>query len=153
MRLQSHFASGRLVNHTAFGRDLRKAAGRALVAHLDVYDFGFQDGGCAMFARALVIWSGGRLTMAGYALPRNRVQHVVARDMDLVLDSDGLATSLEGARKMAIVEHCPGCFLVEDFVPTASPRIPWSETGSRDIAATLTAALPDPATMPWRRAA
>jgi hypothetical protein len=153
MRLQSHYGSGRLVNHTAFGRDLRKAARRALVGHLDVYDFGFQDGGCAMFARALVIWSGGRLSMAGYALPRNRVQHVVARDMDLVLDSDGLATSFEGSRKMAVVEHCPGCFLVEDFVPAASPRIPWSEPGSQDIAAALAPTLPDPATMPWRQVA
>lgn len=152
MRLQSHYPSGRLVNHTVFGRQLRAAARRALTPHLQSYDFGFQDGGCAMFARALVIWSGGRLSMAGYALPRNRVQHVVARDMDLVLDSDGLATSFEGERKMAVVEHCPGCFLVEDFVPASSPRIPWSEPGSRNIAAALTAALPDPATMPWRQA-
>jgi len=153
MRLQSHYGSGRLVNHTAFGRELRKAARRALVGHVDVYDFGFQDGGCAMFARALVIWSGDRLSMAGYALPGNRVQHVVAHDMDLVMDSDGLATSLEGARKMAVIERCPGCILLEGFVPAASPRIPWSEQGSRDIAAVLSGALPDPATTPWRQAA
>ena len=153
MRLQSHYGSGRLVNHTAFGRQLRTAGRRALGPHLDVYDFGFQDGGCAMFARALVIWSGGRLSMAGYALPQSRVQHVVAHDHDFVLDSDGLATTMEGARKLAIIERCPGCSLIEGFAPDASPRIPWSEQASRRIAAILSPILPDPANLPWKEAA
>ncbi len=153
MKLQSHYRSGRLVNHTPFGRQLRAAARRALVPHLDVYEFGFQDGGCAMFARALVIWSGGRLSMAGYAPHNGRVQHVVAHDMDLVLDGDGLATSHEGARKLALLEQCPGCSLIEGFVPDASPRIPWSEKASRDIAGFISPLLPDPALAPWRAVA
>lgn len=155
MRLQSHYASGRLVNHTSFGRDLRRAARRVLVRHLDVYDFGFQDGGCAMFAHALVVWSGGRLSMAGYSLPGGRVQHVVAHDPDagLVLDSDGVSTDAEGARKMAVLEQCPGCVLEAGFIPAESPRIPWSHSSSRDIAQALAALLPDPAGTPWRAAA
>jgi hypothetical protein len=150
MRLQSHYAGGRLVNHTVFGRKLRRAAGIALDSHLDRYDFGFQDGGCAMFARALVIWSGDRLALAGYATRPRVFEHVVAVDQDVVLDSDGLATVTEGARKLAVIERCYGCSLVEGYQPTCAPRIPWSERASNDLAAILRPMLPDPGSLPWR---
>lgn len=153
MRLQSHYPSGRLVNHTVFGRQLRAAARRALTPHLQSHDFGFQDGGCAMFARALVLWSENRLCMAGYAPPRGRIQHVVANDGDLVLDSDGVATVLEGSRKLAIQEMTPGCALLDGYMPQAAPRIPWSEADSVAIARFLAPLLPAPSSLPWRQAA
>jgi len=134
MRLQSVYPSGLLRNHTPFGKKLRFVGRLLLPDHLRIYDFGFQDGGCAMFAQALVQWSNGRLTLGSYVLPGRGVQHVVAREGDVVLDSDGLSTRDEGATKLAVQEMCPGCTWIDGFDPGASPRIPWSPRYSNDLA-------------------
>lgn len=137
MRLQSAYRTGLLRNHTPFGRRLRIVARRLLADHLRTYDFGFQDGGCAMFAQGLVEWSDGRLTLGSYVLPGRGVQHVVAHDDGIVLDSDGVSTVDEGTTKLALLEDCPGCRFVHGFDPRASMSIPWSRASSSEIAGRL----------------
>ena len=138
-------------NATPFGSRLRSASRRCLPWFLERHDFGFQDGGCAIIARALVLWSGARLRPARYALDRDRtrVQHVVARDGGVVLDGDGLMTPEEGVAKLGLHEGMPGCVLLEGFDHDTSPSIPRDDEASSILAGMLGRMLPDPSGRPW----
>ncbi len=142
----------RILNHTPFGSLLRRTARGLLPRFLGKHDHGFQDGGCAMMAHALVQWSEGRLTPARYVLARcpERVQHVVARDEALVLDSDGVMTTQDGIDKLCLHEMTPGCILLEGYDPTSSPDIPDDAESVRWIASALRDRLPSPQDRPWR---
>jgi hypothetical protein len=138
-------------NATAFGSRLRAASKAILPRFLKDHDHGFQDGGCAIMAEAIVEWSEGRLRHARYVLADqpHRVQHVVAWDGALVLDGDGAMTPDEGVEKLRFHEMRPGCMLLDGYDPTSSQKVPWDERASRWIADELRARLPDPKARPW----
>lgn len=138
-------------NTTPFGSRLRTASRAILPRFLKDHDHGFQDGGCAIMAEALVQWSEGLLRHARYVLADqpHRVQHVVARDGTIVLDGDGTMTPSEGAEKLRLHEMTPGCVLLDGYDRVASPDIPWDMTTSGWIRDELRARLPHPASRPW----
>lgn len=134
-----------------FGSRLRAASRAILPRFLKDHDHGFQDGGCAIMAEALVLWSGGLLRHARYVLADqpHRVQHVVAWDGRLALDGDGVMTPSEGAEKLRLHEMTPGCVLLDGYDRVASPNIPWDMAASRWISDELQSRLPDPTSRPW----
>lgn len=150
-RLQT-ISRGRVRNLRPFGTLLAGSARRLLPDFVERRDYGFQDGGCAIMAQALVIWSEGRLSPGSIVLETDpsRIQHVVAMDDDLLLDSDGLATTRDMILKMDRIEACPGCILVAGFDPARSPNIPWCPDESERLAAALRGMLPDAGVSPWR---
>lgn len=115
------------------------------------FDHGFQDGGCAIMAQAIVLWSKRRLSLASVALIDHplRVQHVVATDGVVLLDSDGLASPEDMVLKLDRVEGRPGCFVMQGYDPGIHPNIPWSEEETRTLSRILATALPEPVTLPW----
>ena len=151
--LQAVGRQGDLANLTPFGRTLRSVCRDLLGDFVERHGHGFMDGGCAILARALVVWSGGRLGTGAYALASDptRVQHAVAVDRDvpgtLVLDADGLGTGDDAVRRLERLEGVR-CTLLPAFHPLLG-RIPWDEDESDRIAALLAPLLPDPATRPW----
>jgi len=146
---------GRVRNLHPFGTLLAATARRLLPDFLERREHGFQDGGCAIMARALAIWSQGRMTLGSITLASDpvRVQHVVAIADGVLLDSDGVATERDMILKMERIEMRPGCILAPGFEPTRTPGIPWDETESSHLADGLHSMLPDPATTPWRNVA
>lgn len=141
---------GKAKNLTSFGRQLQSAATKLLPTFLKEYDFGFQDGGCAIFARALTVWSGDRLQLFGLRSLQTNITHVIAGDGRVFLDSDGVGTMSDIILKMEKLEREPGC-AIEPFTPEAiqTTVIPWIPAASQRIAADLRPLLPDPETSPW----
>lgn len=96
----------RVVNMTEGGRSIQRAADRLLSRFVAEIGFGFQDGGCNIFAEALVGWSDGLLGLAAVHVAGDRqAQHVVARLGRVFLDSDGAATAGDLLNKMRVLEH------------------------------------------------
>lgn len=98
----------RVINQTLVGRSLQQVARKLGGDFAKAAGYGFQDGGCLIFASALCNWSRGTLELA--AIHRvghsGQAQHVVARfGTALFLDSDGVATEEDILRKMREVEH------------------------------------------------
>ena len=128
MRIQ-RIRGGRISNALPFGQRLRKVADEMVWPFSDRTGFGFQDGGCRMFATALRDWSGGALDLAAiYRRDRpGRVQHVVARfGTELFLDSDGAGTEADLLAKMAVTEGMPDPHMGE-WVPESGRDIPYDE--------------------------
>lgn len=102
---------GRIVNHLSFGKSLQKLAHDLLSPFIAKVDYGFQDGGCFMFATALRDWSEGVLTLVSvYRTDRtpDAAQHVLAcLDGTLYLDSDGVGTGADVLHKMAAFNAMP----------------------------------------------
>lgn len=119
----------RVSNLTAFGQSLRDHAISELEWFVERFDHGFVDGGCRMFAQALVDWSGGNLKLrAVVRLGEAKIQHYVASDGRICLDADGVATDADMLRKMAVVERCPACSIRSDLHALSSVGIPYDET-------------------------
>lgn len=129
----------RVYNHSEFGRKMQRVARLALPAFLADSGFGFQDGGCQIFAEALVIWSDGALRpMAVYA--GGRVQHVFAGNDAIAVDSDGIAFHSEMVRKCEALEGISGAY-VADYAFGDSPQIPHDTAQSEALTKRLRAAI------------
>lgn len=114
--LQS-ITGGNLRNHSPFGRAIQRSANQILSTWLERVDYGFQDGGCLMFALALQRWSGNFLDLSAVFSPSrgNVAQHFMASHRDcLFLDSDGIARKSDLLRKMTVFDglHEPWVFQV-----------------------------------------
>lgn len=95
-----------IVNRTHGGHLIQSSASEQSVAFLERHGYGFHDGGCLDYARALCLWSNGHLTLSALTKPNDTIaQHVVATlDGRIHLDSDGAATTDELLVKMARLE-------------------------------------------------
>lgn len=120
-------AGCRVCNRLPFGRRLRRLACSLLPGFLEETKFGFQDGGCLMFAEALRAWSRGSLALAAvYRTDRApaKAQHVLAQfGADLYLDSDGAGTAADMTAKMAAFNSLR-CTQVRPYVRLAGDAIP-----------------------------
>lgn len=129
---------GTVANLTDFGRSLRKHAVSELDWFAERFDHGFLDGGCRMFAQALVDWSGEDLRLrAVVRTGEMAIQHYVASDGFTNLDADGAATDGDMIRKMALVEDCPDCEMRCDINGLTAHAIPYDAS----VAAAITAGL------------
>ena len=93
--------------HTNFGKEIQSAVRKQLTNIICEFEFGFQDGGCLMLARAFKKWSGDNLDLyyiVNGKMP-NIVQHVVASYQGKVfIDSDGLGTEKDFLKKSDLLE-------------------------------------------------
>jgi len=104
--------SRRIRNLLPFGIELQRFAREHVGAFSEKTEFGFQDGGCLMFAASLRIWSNESLNLAAIYenLKPLQAQHVTAvfgevgNKMSLYLDSDGAGTAEDLLEKMRILE-------------------------------------------------
>lgn len=141
MKLQS-IRRGTVCNHTELGKSVRRAARKALPDFLDQKGFGFQDGGCQIFAEALHIWSNGTLKpYAAYATNRGGgAQHVFVGSDTEAIDSDGLATHAEMQAKLEHFE-APLKVRIRPYSFGEAHNIPRDVAASERIAALLRTAL------------
>lgn len=126
MRLQS-IESGEVRNALPFGAILQSAAREVLPAWLAMAGYGFQDGGCLMFAVALQRWSSGRFSLAGAyrSSDLRQAQHVMAvTETCLYLDSDGAGTDLDVIAKLQHFEFL-GETAVALYNPSTEASIPF----------------------------
>lgn len=131
-----------IINHSEIGKRLQSAALNILEDFLTRYDFGFQDGGCYIFALGLQKWSQNNLTLRAVRSTEypQRIQHVVACYNDLFyLDSDGLASDSDMVSKMDVFSSLKDHYITE--METLDPEIPTSEVESSKIARQLEAIL------------
>lgn len=138
-------------NLTTFGRSLRDHAISELEWFVDRFDHGFVDGGCRMFAQALVDWSGGNLRLRAIVRTgETKIQHYVASHGRICLDADGAATDADMLRKMAVVEHCPDCAIRSDIHALSAVGIPYDEIAVTRLVEGMTRSLgawPEPSLM------
>lgn len=111
MRFQA-LKSRRIRNLLPFGIELQRFARTHVGDFSEKTEFGFQDGGCLMFAASLRIWSNESLGLGAiYGIHKPlQAQHVaalfgeVSNKMSLYLDSDGVGTAEDLLEKMHILE-------------------------------------------------
>lgn len=95
--------TGREVDLSVWIEHIEKAKEEIYGWFVDVAEYGFQDGGCWIFAAALKKWSGDRLALYAVAHvdDHTRVEHVVAsQDGFVLLDSDGIFSREEMITKV-----------------------------------------------------
>lgn len=117
-----------VINSIPFGRAVRSLAHDLVWQFSDTADFGFQDGGCHMFAAALKDWSGGGLELAAVYCPARgrQAQHVVARfGGTIFIDSDGAGSREDLLDKMVKFEKLVGA-TVGDYDPASETVIPFN---------------------------
>lgn len=129
--LQAVDAEGRcVVNHTQAGENLQSSAAE-MIDVLDAcgLDYGWQDGGCRIFAEALNAWSDGAIELGVTARESGTGSHAVgvlalpgSPGVTILLDSDGVATAEELSQKLALLELSQADHLVA-FGDRASPLL------------------------------
>jgi hypothetical protein len=137
-RLQS-IKDGAIINLTDFGTQLQTAATKILIDWLKTNSYGFQDGGCLMFAQALRIWSKEDFTLAGVYLSKNKTQaqHILARSRcGRFLDSDGLGTNDDIIFKMQVFERLENHTIDQFDIQTKGP-IPYIPIQVEQITSSL----------------
>ena len=93
--------------HSDLGNEIQNAIRSQLTDIICQFDFGFQDGGCLMLAKALEKWSNNNLEL--YYIANGRipdiVQHVVACYKDKIfIDSDGIGSERDFLKKSDLLE-------------------------------------------------
>jgi len=101
--IQSIDGTRKIINHTRFGCALQRTARGLLSYSVTKQGYGFQDGGCQLFAEALYIWSDGQLRPRA-AYTGNRAQHVFVQGQSIAFDSDGIAIIPDMRRKLELLE-------------------------------------------------
>jgi len=114
---------GTVINRTETGKEIQRIA----VENIDILPgFGFMDGGCLMFAKALLKAIGdNRCRLASVGRPEI-VDHVVVQcsvkpGIDVFIDADGVATKSELINKMIDLEDLSGDIQVREMVDCDLP--------------------------------
>jgi len=140
MRYQTIDPDNKIVNHTAFGRRLRRFLRKPEQRALLPQGARWRVEGAWMLADALVHWSGGWLKLTGLRRPDGAIDHVVVRDpgANLYIDGDGVAAPVELMTKMAIIRHAPTLIPTElTEADSAAIRLPYLEDVAVELAMRL----------------
>lgn len=135
------FRGHTVLNSHPFGRALQSFGRTRIAPFAEVTQFGFQDGGCLMFAMALRDWSEGNLKLSAvYSSTRGlQAQHVVATlagDVPLYLDSDGVGTEYDILAKGERFDWLEGGY-VDAYCEIGESTIPRDDSLIADLALRL----------------
>jgi hypothetical protein len=125
--LQS-ISNGTIHNRLPFGKKLASASRRILNEVLETVGFGFQDGGCLMFASALKIWSGNKFELASLYVAHDPslAHHVIAKYGEYYLDSDGIGTADDLIVKLSTFERRSD-YYIDVYRPETQGDIPYEQ--------------------------
>ena len=140
MRYQTIDPDNKIVNHTAFGRRLRRFLRKPEQRALLPKGARWRVEGAWMLADALVHWSGGLLKLTGLRRPDGGIDHVLVFDpgAHLYIDGDGVAAPVELMTKMAIIRHAPSLVPTDlDEAELAAIQLPYFEDVAVELAMRL----------------
>lgn len=140
------------MSRPALARAIQKAKAKIYDEwFIETAEFGFQDGGCWMFAEALKRWSGGafRVECVTIADDPKRIQHVVAAwdapSGTLYVDSDGVFDAV-GMRDKVLCDMGPSAMISETSLSIilfkGSRTIPYREDWVARLAEDLGRLMP-----------
>jgi len=140
MRYQTITPDNRIVNHTAFGRRLRRFLRKADQRALLPRGATWRTDGAWMLADALEHWSRGRLKVVCLCRPDGRIEHVAAVDTEahVFIDGDGIAAPVELMAKMALLRRAPNLVVRELVAADArAAGLPYLEDVALELAMRL----------------
>lgn len=131
----------RVINRSDLGQEIQRASALLEGHFVEKYGFGFQDGGCLMFACAAARWvkvkSGNQNEAVSlWGLHVNgcpSATHVVAKLGDHFIDSDGLATESDLFEKLSSLELVSGQITMRPLTKKSMADLPYNESAMECI--------------------